>query len=99
MYKNLQILMINNNLSEKDRNAGGFYHITYDIEILPKEKKDFNMEIVEGYPVQNRFKGNTEFKRSEMLIIKKKLFPTYTLDQLFDDEIEIIDAEKTTTKI
>ena len=41
------------NLSEKDRNAGGFYHITHDIEIIPKEKKDFNMEIVEGYPVQN----------------------------------------------
>ncbi len=78
MYKNLQILMINNNLSEKD--------IAETLNLTLKA-------------IQHRFKGNTEFKRSEMLIIKKKLFPTYTLDQLFDDEIEIIDAEKTTTKI
>lgn len=42
--------------------------------------------------VQHRLKGNTEFKRSEMLIIKKNLFPNYTLDQLFDDDIKIIET-------
>ncbi len=78
MYKNLQILMINNNIDEKD--------IAVALNLTLKA-------------VQHRFKGNTEFKRSEMLIIKKNLFPTYTLDQLFDDDIEIIDAEKNATKI
>ena len=78
MYKNLQILMINNNIDEKD--------IAVALNWTLKA-------------IQHRFKGNTEFKRSEMLIIKKNLFPTYTLDQLFDDDIEIIDAEKNTTKI
>ncbi len=73
MYKNLQILMINNNIDEKN--------IADTLNLTLKA-------------VQHRLRGNTEFKRSEMLIIKKKLFPTYTLDQLFDDDIEIIEVKK-----
>lgn len=71
MYKNLQILMINNNVKEED--------IATALDITVKA-------------VQHRLKGNTEFKRSEMLIIKKNLFPNYTLDQLFDDDIKIIET-------
>lgn len=71
MYKNLQILMINNNIKEED--------IATALDITVKA-------------VQHRLKGNTEFKRSEMLIIKKNLFPNYTLDQLFDDDIKIIET-------
>lgn len=71
MYKNLQILMINNNVKEED--------IATALNITVKA-------------VQHRLKGNTEFKRSEMLIIKKNLFPNYTLDQLFDDDIKIIET-------
>ncbi len=70
MYKNLQILMINNNISEND--------IADVLNLTLKA-------------VKHRFSGNTEFKRSEMLIIKKKLFPNYTLDQLFDDDIKILE--------
>jgi len=71
VYKNLQILMINNNVKEED--------IATALDITVKA-------------VQHRLKGNTEFKRSEMLIIKKNLFPNYTLDQLFDDDIKIIET-------
>lgn len=70
MYKNLQILMIINNVTEDD--------ISNALEITIKA-------------VRHRFNGNTEFKRSEMLIIKKRLFPNYTLDQLFDDDIKIVE--------
>lgn len=70
MYKNLQILMINNNVSDED--------IAKILNLTLKA-------------IQHRLKGNTEFKRSEMLKIKKNLFPNYTLDQLFDDDIKIID--------
>jgi len=41
--------------------------------------------------VRHRFNGNTEFKRSEMLLIKHHLFPNYTLDQLFDDDTKIVE--------
>ena len=71
MYKNLQILMINNNVTEEN--------IADALTLTIKA-------------IQHRFKGNTEFKRSEMLVIKRKLFPNYTLDQLFDDEIKIIET-------
>ena len=71
MYKNLQILMINNNVTEE--NIADALNLTIKA-------------------IQHRFKGNTEFKRSEMLVIKRKLFPNYTLDQLFDDEIKIIET-------
>lgn len=70
MYKNLQILMINNNVSDED--------ISKVLGITIKA-------------VRHRLNGNTEFKRSEMLVIKKQLFPNYTLDQLFDDDIKIIE--------
>ncbi len=70
MYKNLQILMINNNVTEDD--------IATVLNLTVKA-------------VKHRFNGNTEFKRSEMLIIKRQLFPNYTLDQLFDDDIKIIE--------
>lgn len=43
--------------------------------------------------VRYRLSGETEFKRNEMLIIKKRLFPNYTLDQLFDDDVKIIDKK------
>lgn len=70
MYKNLQILMINEKVSEKD--------LAEDLNLTTKA-------------IKYRLSGETEFKRSEMLIIKKKSFPNYTLDQLFDDEVKIID--------
>lgn len=70
MYKNLQILMINNNVTEDD--------IATVLNLTVKA-------------VKHRFNGNTEFKRIEMLIIKRQLFPNYTLDQLFDDDIKIIE--------
>lgn len=70
MYKNLQILMINNNVTEDD--------IATVLNLTVKA-------------VKHRFNGNTEFKRSEMLIIKRQLFPNYTLDQLFDNDIKIIE--------
>lgn len=70
MYKNLQILMINNNITEDD--------IARELNITTKA-------------IKHRLTGNTDFKRSEMLVIKKKLFPNYTLDQIFDDEIKIIE--------
>ena len=71
MYKNLQILMISNNVSEET--------LATTLGLSLKA-------------IQHRFKGNTEFKRSEMLIVKKKLFPSYTLDQLFDDDIKILET-------
>lgn len=70
MYRNLQILMINEKVSEDDF------------------ARELNLTIK---AVRYRLSGETEFKRNEMLIIKKKLFPNYTLDQLFDDEVKIID--------
>lgn len=70
MYKNLQILMINNNVTEDD--------IANTLKLTVKA-------------IRHRFTGNTEFKRSEMLAIKKTLFPNYTLDQLFDDDIKILE--------
>lgn len=70
MYKNLQILMINNNVTEDD--------IAKLLNLTVKA-------------IRHRFSGNTEFKRSEMLSIKKELFPNYTLDQLFDDDIKIVE--------
>lgn len=69
MYKNLQILMINEKVSEK------------------KLAEELNLT---AKAIRYRLSGETEFKRSEMIIIKKKLFPNYTLDQLFDDEVKII---------
>lgn len=71
MYKNLQILMINNNVTEE--NLADALNLTIKA-------------------IQHRLKGNTEFKRSEMLIIKKQIFPNYSLDQIFDDEIKIIET-------
>lgn len=44
-------------------------------------------------PVRNRLLGITEFKRSEMLNIKRFVFPDYTLDQIFNDEIDLIEVE------
>lgn len=70
MYKNLQILMIINNVTDED--------IASALKITLKA-------------VRYRLSGETEFKRSEMLIIKKQLFPKYTLDQLFDDDIKIVE--------
>lgn len=69
MFKNLQILMINNNISEND--------IALTLNLTMKA-------------VQNRFNGITDFKRIEMLEIKKKYFPNYTLDQLFDNDVNLI---------
>lgn len=70
MYKNLKILMINNNVTGEDI-----------AKALDKTTK----------AITYRLTGNTDFKRSEMLLIKKKLFPNYTLDQIFDDDIKIIE--------
>lgn len=71
MYKNLQILMINNNVTEED--------LANKLSLTVKA-------------IQHRLKGNTEFKRSEMLIIKRQIFSNYTLDQIFDDDIKIIET-------
>lgn len=42
----------------------------------------------------SRLSGVTEFKLDEMLKIKKKFFPDYTLDQIFDDSIKLIENIK-----
>lgn len=42
----------------------------------------------------SRLSGATEFKLDEMLKIKKKFFPDYTLDQIFDDSIKLIENIK-----
>lgn len=44
--------------------------------------------------ISSRLSGNTEFKLDEMLKIKKKFFPDYTLDQIFDDTIKLIENIK-----
>lgn len=42
--------------------------------------------------LKNKMSGNTEFKRSEMCVIKNKIFQDKTLDYLF--QAEIADNEK-----
>lgn len=37
--------------------------------------------------LKNKMSGNTEFKRSEMCVIKNKVFPDKTLDYLFQMEL------------
>ena len=36
--------------------------------------------------LKNKFSGNTEFKRKEMYLIKKEVFPNCTIDYLFATE-------------
>ena len=38
--------------------------------------------------LKNKVNGTTEFKRSEMYAIKKRAFPTLTIDYLFAEETE-----------
>lgn len=38
--------------------------------------------------LKNKISGATEFKRSEMFLIKKKAFPSHTIDYLFGEEGE-----------
>nr|DAP56863.1 MAG TPA: PUTATIVE TRANSCRIPTION REGULATOR, HTH DNA-BINDING MOTIF [Caudoviricetes sp.] len=39
--------------------------------------------------LKNKASGNTEFKRSEMLKIKKEVFPGKSLDYLFQTEEDV----------
>lgn len=41
--------------------------------------------------VRNRLLGKTDFKRNEMILVKKKFFPNYSMEQLFDDSMEIVE--------
>ena len=39
-------------IKEESKNAGGFYHILKEVEVIPISKEDFKMEYIDGYPVQ-----------------------------------------------
>src|SRR5690625_3595168 len=41
------------NLNENNKNDSGFYKISEDIEIIPNDKKNFKMDYIDGYPVEN----------------------------------------------
>ena len=41
------------NLTEKDKNEHGFYHISDEIEIIPETKENFKMTYKDGYPVES----------------------------------------------
>jgi hypothetical protein len=41
------------NLKESDKSQYGFYHISKDIEIIPKSKENFKMKYKDGYPVED----------------------------------------------
>lgn len=45
-----------------------------------------NITGINYYTLKNKCSGNTEFKRKEMFEIKKKAFPTMTIDYLFKIE-------------
>ena len=59
-------------------------------------RKNFSIKSLSGKTgikydsLKNKIRGDTEFKRSEMLLIKKCAFPETTLDYLFSTEDEVI---------
>ena len=59
------------NLNENNKNDSGFYKISEDIEIIPNDKKNFKMDYINGYPVEN-LKTILEFKEKRNLPKDKK---------------------------
>ncbi len=59
------------NLNENNKNDSGFYKISKDIEIVPNDKKNFKMDYIDEYPVEN-LKTILEFKEKRNLPKDKK---------------------------
>lgn len=59
------------NLNENNKNDSGFYKISEDIEIVPNDKKNFKMDYIDEYPVEN-LKTILEFKEKRNLPKDKK---------------------------
>lgn len=59
------------NLNENNKNDSGFYKISEDIEIISNDKKNFKMDYINGYPVEN-LKTILEFKEKRNLPKDKK---------------------------
>lgn len=66
-----KILKEKYNLNENNKNDSGFYKISEDIEIIPNDKKNFKMDYINGYPVEN-LKTILEFKEKRNLPKDKK---------------------------
>ena len=66
-----EILKEKYNLNENNKNDSGFYKISKDIEIIPNDKKNFKMDYIDEYPVEN-LKTILEFKEKRNLPKDKK---------------------------
>ena len=66
-----EILKEKYNLNENNKNDSGFYKISEDIEIIPNDKKNFKMDYIDEYPVEN-LRTILEFKEKRNLPKDKK---------------------------
>ena len=66
-----EILKEKYNLNENNKNDSGFYKISKDIEIILNDKKNFKMDYIDEYPVEN-LKTILEFKEKRNLPKDKK---------------------------
>lgn len=66
-----EILKEKYNLNENNKNDSGFYKISKDIEIIPNDKKNFKMDYIDEYPVEN-LKTILKFKEKRNLPKDKK---------------------------
>ncbi len=54
-YELFNVIKQKYNLKDDDKNESGFYKISDLVEIVPNEKKDFNMQCFEGYQLEDLY--------------------------------------------